>query len=532
MSHKVKEPTKKEAFDILVRCGKDPRYFLDNFAKVSHPKRGLIPMKLFPYQEELVNKFQNHRFNIVLKARQIGASAIAAAYISWLLYFHKEQNVLIISTKVQTATNLVRKTKMILKNLPSWFNLTKIVVDNKTSIELDNGSQIKAASSTVDAARSEALSLLVIDEAAFIEDMEDIWTAASPTISTGGRCITLSTPNGTFDWFHSTYTQAEQNLNDFFYSCLPWWVHPERDQKWFEKETRNMSKRQIAQEFLCEFLASGNTVIDPEYLKWIEERDIKEPITKMNQGIPGYWQWKSYELDKTYVIAADTARGDGEDFSAFEIFDVENMEQVAEFKGKLGIDDFSSLLIQVGYEYGGCMIVVENNNLGWTVAQKMVSEDYSNVYHSIKSTGEYVDQYDAQNVLNAVPGFPTSMKTRPLIIAKFEEYVRHKSIKIRSKRLLYEMKNFIWHNGRPEAAKGYNDDALISTCIVCWVRDSVLITNKQDLEYKMAILDAVQTRNTFLNIKLPEEKGYKKELDLARPKDTIDKDFLYQIMMG
>ena len=141
------------------------------------------------------------RFTVILKARQLGISTITAAYCVWLMLFHRDKNVLVIATKFATAANLVKKVKNIMKNLPPWLQVATISIDNRTSFELSNGSQIKAASTSGDAGRSEALSLLVIDEAAHVDGLKELWTGLYPTLSTGGRCIALSTPNGVGNWF-------------------------------------------------------------------------------------------------------------------------------------------------------------------------------------------------------------------------------------------------------------------------------------------------------------------------------------------
>ena len=260
------ELTREETLKEIVRSGKDPNYFINNYAKISHPLKGLIPFKMFDYQEDLIKDFNDHRFNIILKARQLGISTITAAYVVWLMMYHRDKNILVIATKFGTAANLVKKVKQIIKNLPSWMQIATISVDNRTSFELSNGSQIKASSTSGDAGRSEALSLLVIDEAAHVEGLDELWTGLYPTLSTGGRCIALSTPNGVGNWFHKTFVESEEKTNKFNNVVLPWDVHPDRDISWFDEETKNMSRRQIAQELECNFNMSGETVFHSEDL--------------------------------------------------------------------------------------------------------------------------------------------------------------------------------------------------------------------------------------------------------------------------
>ena len=145
--------SKQEIISEIVRAGKEPVYFIDNYARISHPIDGLIPFKTYPYQADLLHDFNNYRFNIILKARQLGISTIAAGYIVWLMLFHRDKNILVMATKFKTASNLVKKVKAILKNLPSWIIISEISIDNRSSFQLSNGSQIQAASTSGDAGR-------------------------------------------------------------------------------------------------------------------------------------------------------------------------------------------------------------------------------------------------------------------------------------------------------------------------------------------------------------------------------------------
>ncbi len=455
--------------------------------------KGLIPFHLYSFQEELLEHFEDHRFNVILKARQLGISTITAAYVAWMMMFHKEKNVLVIATKFNTAANLVKKVKAIIKNLPDWLRISTVDIDNRTSFVLSNGSQIKASSTSGDAGRSEALSLLVIDEAAHVEGLEELWMGLYPTLSTGGRCIALSTPNGVGNWFHKIYTESENKANDFFSTKLPWDVHPDRDSSWFEKETRNMSRREIAQELECNFNMSGETVFCSEDLE-VYHKLVREP--KYRTGFDrNLWIWEERSPENSYLVSADVARGDGKDYSVCHVFKIETMEIVAEYQGKVTPDIFSRVLSDVGQEYGNALLVVENNSVGFAVLDKLKEMRYPNLYHSVKSTHEFVEEYQADQMSNAVAGFSTTSKTRPLIIAKLEEFIRNNLIKIYSSRLLAEMRTFVWNNGRAEAMRSYNDDLIMSCAVACWVRDTALAVNQRDAEYAKAFIGSI-TRST------------------------------------
>ena len=470
--------------------------------------KGLIPFHLYPFQKQLLEDFEDHRFNVILKARQLGISTISAAYVAWMMMFHREKNVLVIATKFNTAANLVKKVKAIIKNLPDWLRISTVDIDNRTSFVLSNGSQIKASSTSGDAGRSEALSLLVIDEAAHVEGLDDLWMGLYPTLSTGGRCIALSTPNGVGNWFHKIYTESENKANDFFSTKLPWDVHPDRDESWFEKETRNMSRREIAQELECNFNMSGETVFSAEDMETYYTL-IKDP--KYRTGFDrNLWIWEERSQENSYLVSADVARGDGKDYSVCHVFKIETMEIVAEYQGKVTPDIFSRVLFDVAQEYGNALLVVENNSVGFAVLDKLKEMRYPNLYHSVKSTHEFVEEYQADQMSNAVAGFSTTSKTRPLIIAKLEEFVRNNLIKIYSSRLLAEMRTFVWNNGRAEAMRSYNDDLIMSCAVACWVRDTALAVNQRDAEYAKAFIGSITKSTNELDTRIKGMIGTRK----------------------
>lgn len=259
--------TKQEKINEILKCGKDPIYFINTYVKIQHPVRGRIPFETYDFQDDVVRQIVENRFNIVLKSRQLGLSTIAAAYAVWYAIFHKDKNILVIATKLETAINFIKKVKIALLGLPSWLLLPKFE-QNKTEVTFNNGSQIKAVPTSDDAGRSEALSLLIVDEAAFIKNFEDIWTGLYPTISTGGRALVLSTPNGVGGQYYKLWVDGESGQNGFNTIKLPWWVHPEHDEAWFLKETKNLTKRKVAQEFLC--VGENTKIITPTGYQFVQ----------------------------------------------------------------------------------------------------------------------------------------------------------------------------------------------------------------------------------------------------------------------
>ena len=202
------------------------------------------------------------------------------------------------------------------------------------------------------------------------------------------------------------------------------------------------------------------------------------------------------------------ARGDATDFSVFHIIKLGTMEVVAEYRGKPNLEQFAAILDNTGREYGNCLLVVENNSLGISILEKLQDREYPNLYYSIKGTHEYVDQLQAEAVNNSVPGFTTSSKTRPLIVAKLEEFIRNKLINIYSSRVVNEFKTFIWYNNRAQAMRSYHDDLVMALAIGCWVRDTALEIDKKDLEYKVAMINSFKVEKGQFQTTIPGMIGH------------------------
>ena len=410
------------------------------------------------------------------------------------MLFNRDTNVLVIATKQDTAKNLVTKVKFMYDELPSWLKIG-FVEKNKLALRLKNGSQIKAVSAASDAGRSEAISFLIVDEAAFIEEnrIEEIWASSQQTLSTGGGAMILSTPNGTGNFFHRMWTKAEEGINGFTTIRLPWTVHPERNQEWRDKQEDELGVRMAAQECDCDFTTSGNTVMDVDLLNYYEKTFLRDPLEK--RGIGGdlhIWEYPDYT--RNYMITADVARGDSKDFSAFHIMDIEECKQIASFKGQIGTKEFGHMLVSIATEYNNALLVVENANIGWNTIQVVIDKGYQNLYYSPKGDAAsnadafLAKGYDITDTTKMVPGFTMSMKTRPLTIGKLDAYLRDKAILIQGKRTLEEMRTFIWKNGRAEAQGGYNDDLVMSLATACYVRDTALKFAQQGIDITKAAL--------------------------------------------
>lgn len=473
-----------------IKCAQDPIHFFRKYCYIQHPIKGRILFHLYPFQENVLSDFREHRFNVINKSRQLGISTLAAGFALHTMLFNKDKTVLCIATKQETAKGMVDKVQFMYNNLPGWLRGNKKPIsDNKLSLKLSNNSQIVATSAASDAGRSYAVSLLLIDEAAFIEGIDRIYTSIKPTIATGGRIIALSSPNGIGNWFHRTYVDATIGKNEFHPIELKWDLHPDRDQNWYETEKNTMSAREFAQEYDCDFLGSGNSVIEPDTLKFYEENFVQDPVEKRFMG-GDFWIWQYPDYNKQYMVCADVARGDGSDFSAFHVIDIETCEQVAEFKSQIGTREYGHMLVSVANEYNNAMLVVENANIGWDVINTIIEKGYQNLYYSPRSYGDMsMDKYlDKLENDQTIPGFTNSSRTRPLVIAKLESYIREKVFIFRSKRLLEELRVFIWQHGKAQAQSGYNDDLTMSAGFGMFLRDTAVKYQSAGMDMTRAAL--------------------------------------------
>lgn len=478
------------------KCFLDPIYFIKKYCLIQHPTRGKIPFNLYSFQEKLINNFTEHSRNIILKNRQMGISTLSAAYALWLMLFHKDKFVIVIATKQDVAKNIITKVKVMHGNLPSWLKI-KCTEDNKLGQTYINGSWIKAiTTSSEDSGRSEGVSLLIIDEAAFIKGMDEMWGALQPTLSTGGDIIVLSTPNGYGNWFHKTFQYASEGKNGFNPITLHWTMHPERDQAWRDEQDIELGPRLAAQECDGSFITSGASVVDGELLQWYKETFMQEPLEKTGYD-RNVWLWEYPSFSKSYLIAADVARGDGNDWSTFQIIDIETMTQVAEYQGKIPTKEFGNLLVEYGIKYNDALIVIENSTIGWAVIQAVMDRNYSNLYYT-EEDHKYVDQskVNKTNRKKKVAGFTTSHTTRPLMIAKMEEYYRNKNLIVRSERLLNEQFVFVWNGNKPEAAPGYNDDLVMAQAIGLWVRDTAIKLRMQGVDMTRSMINNITIDRT------------------------------------
>lgn len=483
----------------LKKCATDPVHFLRKYVYIQADK-GRVLFDPFLYQQKLSNLFNKYDRTVIVKSRQLGITTLCAGYALWYLLFKDDRTILCLAPTQEKARQIVDKVRFAYNNLPTWFfNVLKIdaIEENKLSIYLKNGSRIKAASGASDSARSISAHLLIIDEAAFIENAEELWASAQQTLAfTKGKAIVLSTPLGMGNWFHKTYVDSENGENEFVPIKLPWSVHTQRDQIWRDQQDKELGIKLARQECDASFESSGDTFIEPEIINYFSEK-VTEPQERRGSD-RGYWIWEYPDPSKEYIVVADVARGDGNDHSSFHVIDIESNAQEAEYKGQMDTKTFSKFLLTVAIDYNHAMLIVEREGIGWSVVSDLIETQYRNLYYSDSANGvvdseTYLNKGYDFNTESARAGFSTNLRTRPLVLSCLGSYLREKSPIIRSKRFMDELRTFVWLNGKAQAQKGYNDDLIIPYSIGLYLRDTALRFKKQGVDLSRSALNNIRS---------------------------------------
>lgn len=449
--------------DEIVKCGKDPVYFTNKYCKIQHPLRGTIPFKTYEFQDDCLRDFAKHPFNIVLKSRQLGLSTVTAAYAVWLAIFRRDKNILVIATKLRTAMNFIKKVRKILACLPGWMRITDYE-ESRNEVRFSNGSQIVSIATTEDAGRSEALSLLIVDEAAFVRNFDEIWSALFPTLSEGGGAIVMSTPNGVGGQYYDLWMDALSGKNGFNPIKLMWDVHPEHDEAYYEKMYAKLGPRKSAQELLCDFLSSGETFLQQATMSWVSSQTRIPAVRDGQQGTT--WVWAQPDLTHKYLLSSDVSRGDAKDYSTFVIIDMATGEIVVEYRDKVFPDVLAEHIDHWGRMYNKALVVVESNAYGHHTLTELIKKKYTNIFYPAAPKHSIENYYPTSK---DKPGFNTLQETRLQALARFEDSLRTHAVIPHSTRLYDELQTFVWIDEKPRAKNGKHDDLIMATAIGCWV---------------------------------------------------------------
>ena len=546
--------SKEQILLEYAKCINDTPYALKTYLQTyDNTQSKYVPLELFNDQVTLVKDYDTCEENIALKYRQAGVSTVTSAWASKRLVFAKKskpEKILIIANKMDTAQEMGNKVRAFVDQWPSWLGVTFSVEKNsQRHFKLTNGCEVKAVATSKDALRGYTPTILIFDEAAYINADEDFWSACMASLSTGGKVIVISTPNGFDPIYYSIFSQSIKGMNDFRITEMYWFRDPRysKDLKlikcdnivhymlnrkdyndseiildysnikvenrdfqeiklkienegykpyssWFEAMAKKLKfdKRKISQELECNFLGSGDSVIPPETMKKIKENYIKEPENKFMGG--AIWQWKEPVEGHRYIMGVDVSRGDSEDFSTISIIDFDVREQVLEYIGKVPPDVLAEIAFKWATMYNSFIVTDITGGMGVSTSRKLQELGYKNLYiDGVNPADKW--KWDPKSQ-DKIPGINFNSK-RVLIIQAFEEALRF-DFALRSQRLFNELNTFVYVNGRPDHQKGQHDDLIMAFAMAVFVGETSFAQLEKATEQTKAMLESWTTeKNTF-----------------------------------
>jgi hypothetical protein len=455
-----------------------PLYFCRNFLKIQHPVKGAIDFEPYEYQERLIQVYHENKQSIAMLPRQSGKTTCATGYLLWYTMFVSDCQVLIAAHKYEGAKDIMDRYRYGYENLPDFLR-AGVYSYNRNTIEYDNGARIQATTTTENTGRGKSLSLIYCDEFAFVQPPEkakEFWTALSPTLSTGGKCIITSTPNSDEDQFALIWTEANKKFdehgneqtvgqNGFVSYSAHWSEHPDRDQAWANLERSKIGEERFRREFECEFLIFDETLINP--VKLIELQGIEPSMTM------GQTRWyKDINPQATYLVSLDPSLGTGGDFAAIQVFEMPSMTQVAEWRHNLTpiqqqikhLREILRYIQERGAEKGGNPQIyysVENNTLGEAaliVINNIGEENFAGLFLSEPIRKGHVRKFRK--------GFNTTHRTKVTACSQLKNLIETHKMKLHSKPLISELKTFVAHGVGFGAKSGEHDDLVSAVLLV------------------------------------------------------------------
>ncbi len=469
----VKQPYKKEKYTDLqiaeiVKAATDPVYFIREYMWIQHPTKGRVRFELYDYQVELINCYHENRYSINMLGRQMGKSTCAAGYLLWYAMFVPDSTILIAAHKYTGSQEIMQRVRFMYENLPEWIKAGATSY-NKGSIDFDNGSRIVSATTTENTGRGMSITLVYLDEFAFVPPRiaKEFWTALSPTLATGGKCIITSTPNQDNDQFAQIWNEATKNIDEYgnpqklgrngFASIKYIWNdHPDRDEEWGKVERSKIGEERFLREHECKFITADETLISSMILTNLT---YIEPISKVGQ----LRIYMPVEKEYTYAVAWDPSLGTGSDPAAIQIFRLPDLVQVAEWQhNKTDIRGQLRVLIAILEHIKDAGI--DNDNLYWSVENNTLGEA------ALVAIAEYGEEripgYFLSEPGSKRRGFNTTNKSKIAACTKLKYYIESNKMTPKSKNLIQELKTFVAHGASFAAKEGETDDLVMATILV------------------------------------------------------------------
>jgi hypothetical protein len=461
------EFTEEQILEFL-KCKEDPVYFARNYIKIVSLDHGLVPFSMYPFQEKLIQNFHDNRFNICKMPRQTGKSTTCVSYLLHYAVFNDNVNIAILANKASTARDLLGRLQLAYENLPKWMQ-QGIISWNKGSLELENGSKISSNSTSSSAVRGGSYNVIFLDEFAFIPNhiADDFFASVYPTISSGQstKVIIVSTPRG-MNHFYRMWHDSEKGKNEYVPTDVHWSEVPGRDAEWKEQTIANTSEQQFKVEFECEFLGSVNTLINPAKLRNLVYED---PIQR-NAGLDIYEKTKP---EHNYLITVDVARGLGNDYSAFIVFDITQFpyKVVAKYRNnEIKPMLFPNVIHDVAKGYNNAWLLIEVNDIGEQVANILHYDlEYENMLMAAMRgrAGQVVGHGFSGK--KSQMGVRMTAAVKKLGCSNLKTFLEDDKLLTLDYDIISELTTFAQKHNSFEAEEGCNDDLAMCLVIFSWL---------------------------------------------------------------
>ena len=479
----------QEQIEEVIKCSKDINYFIKTYTKIISLDKGLINFEMYPFQEDMSRTIADNRFTVIKTCRQAGKTTTSAAVILWHAIFNDSYTIAILANKLSTAREILSRVQRGYENLPKWLQ-QGVVTWNKTNIELENGSQIIAASTASSAIRGFSINFLYLDEFAFVPRniQDDFFTSVYPTIISGTntKVVITSTPNG-FDLFYKIWINSVEGRNEYANFSVSWWDVPGRDDEWREKTIANTSEDQFRQEFEAEFLGSANTLISPNVLRSLT---FTTPISSHYEG--SLTVYKEPEKGGVYFCVVDTSRGVGMDASAFVVIDVSSVpyEVVACYKNNI-IDPlvYPDVIHNVVKNYNEAYTLVEINDNGQQIADILHHDyEYENIiFTSVKGrAGQVIGGGFSSSVQR---GVRTTKQVKRIGCSNAKTMIEKDKIKLHDFNLINELSTFIQKGTSYEADIGSHDDLIMCVVLFAWATNQPFFKDLTDTDFRKKLME-------------------------------------------
>jgi len=474
-----------------VKCAEDPVYFIENYVKVVMLDKGFVQINLYPFQKDAIDKFNKNRRIIVKAGRQVGKTTMVVGYILWYVLFNTDKSVAILANKAATAREILSRIKLAYEALPHWIQ-QGVKTWNKGDIELENGCRILANSTASSAIRGFSISLLYLDEFAFVPTniADEFFTSVYPTISSGteSKILISSTPNG-MNHFYKMWNDAVEDNNGFTHISANWREVPGRDQKWADEQFRVLGEQKFMQEMECEFLGSSGTLISAVALRAMS---FSKPIA--NTGIENLRVYEEVQPDHLYFCVVDTSRGKGLDYSAFTVIDATTLpyKVVATYKdNEISPLVYPAILKQVGTYYNNAYQLVETNDNGQQIVD-ILFDDYE--YENILSTVEHGKSKLNKKLLvnfgfgqKSGRGIKTTKSVKRLGCSVLKNLIERQQLLVTDYDIISELSTFVSNGVSYEAEEGSHDDLVMCLVLFAWLTNQKFFTDMTDVNIRQKL---------------------------------------------